>query len=353
MTFSKLRKSVLFFSSLVHGGGRTFAETYAESMPDAEITLCTLYDKAFTKKLAERLGLRACSIFNPRLILDPRTLVFSNSQACAAIAALLYPGRHYYVTHGYANGLPYARPWRRNIWAAQVNIPGTKIIACGDTERDAISALLLRKTKVSLIRNGLPQKVIQGAVSTMEVESRTVKGVHLAYVGRVSFQKGLDLLLRALEQPALRQREIKLSIIGNYQEREEQYCAEVRELIQRSPATIELIPPQQIDVTFFRRFSALVAPSRFEGLPYTILEAAYAGIPIVLSDCPGNCDIAPNDRYAFTFKTEDEASLVHALLRLIDSNADEINDRVTLMRQRVISEFSSSSFRDEYLKRLR
>ncbi|NDC43228.1 MAG: hypothetical protein EBZ77_17045, partial [Chitinophagia bacterium] len=112
----RLRKSVLFFSSLVHGGGRTFAENYAGSILGAEIILCTLYDKAFTNTLAERLGLRAVSIFDPRLILDPRVLVFSNSQACAAIAALLYPGRHYYVTHGYANGLPYAEQWRRRVW---------------------------------------------------------------------------------------------------------------------------------------------------------------------------------------------------------------------------------------------
>jgi glycosyltransferase involved in cell wall biosynthesis len=349
---SRLRKSVLCFSSLVHGGGRTFAETYAESIRGAEITLCTLYDKAFTKALAERLDLRASSIFDPRLILDPRTLVFSNSQACAAIAALLYPGRHYYVTHGYANGLPYAQQWRRRIWAAQVNIPGTKIIACGDTERDAISELLINKNKVSLIRNGLPQKVTQGAVNPKEVEGQTVQDAHFAYIGRITFQKGLDVLLRALELPELRQHKIKLSIIGNYQDREEQYCAQVRELIQRSPATIELIPPQQIDPAFFRRFSALVAPSRFEGLPYTILEAAYAGTPILLSDCPGNCDIAPDDRYAFTFESENEVSLAHALLGFIESNADEIDKRVSLMQQRVINEFSSSSFRDAYLKLL-
>ena len=238
------------------------------------------------------------------------------------------------------------------MWAAQVNIPGTKIIACGDTERDAISALLLNKTKVSLIRNGLPQKVIQGAVNPKGVEGRTVQGAHFAYVGRITFQKGLDVLLRALELPTLRQREIKLSIIGNYQEHEEQYCAHVRELIQRSPATIELIPPQQIDAAFFRRFSALVAPSRFEGLPYTILEAAYASTPIVLSDCPGNCDIAPDDHYAYTFESENEVSLAHALLEFIDSDADEIDKRVSLMQQRVINEFSSSPFRDAYLKLL-
>lgn len=349
---SILKSPVLFFSSLVHGGGRTFAETYAESMRGTEITLCTLYDNAFTKALAQRLGLRVRSIFDPRLLLDPRTLVLSNSQVCAAIAALLYPGRHFYVTHGYANGLPYAPAWRRWAWALQINVPGTRIIACGDSERDAIARISLGEGRVKLIRNGLPQKVVQSGDSAEGAGYVAVPGTHLAYIGRITFQKGLDVLLRALELPALRQRRIKLSIIGNFQEREQQYCAQVRELIKRSPATIELLAPQQINAAFFRRFSAMVAPSRFEGLPYTILEAAYAGTPIVLSDCPGNCDIAPDESYAYTFRSEDEVSLAHALLSFIDSNDEEVGQRVSLMQQRVVNEFSSSAFRDEYFKLL-
>ncbi len=352
MSEPKLKSTILFFSSLIHGGGRTFAETYVASFKETDITLCTLYDWDFTKALAAKLGVRSKSIFSPSLLLNQNTIVLSNSQLCAVIASIFYAGRHFYVTHGYANGLKYAKQWRRRVWEAQINIPGTKIIACGDTERDAISARLLDKSKVCLIRNGLPQKVDLSAVYPKVMKGRAVKGAHFAFVGRISFQKGLDILLRALELPALRQIEIKVSIIGNYQEREYQYCAEVRELIQRSSATIEMIPPQQIDTAFFSRFSALVAPSRFEGLPYTILEAAYAGTPILLSDCPGNCDIAPNDSYAFTFQTENEVSLAQALLKFINSNADEIDERVNLLQQRVTKEFSSFSFHNEYHKLL-
>lgn len=349
---SNLKSSVLFFSSLVHGGGQTFAETYADSMQGTEIILCTIYDTVFTKTLAQRLGLRVCSIFDKRLLLNPRVLVFSNSQACAAIAALLYPGRHLYVTHGYANGLPYAPAWRRWAWAMQINFPGTRIVACGDSERDAIARISIGKGRVTLIRNGLPLKVTQEGDCLDGVGNVSLPGIHLAYIGRISFQKGLDVLLRAIELPALRQHRIKLSIIGNFQDREQQYCNQVRELIKRSRATIELLPPQQINAAFFRRFSALVAPSRFEGLPYTILEAGYAGVPIVMSDCPGNYDIAPDECYAYTFKNQDEVSLAQALLNFIESNVEEIDRRVSLMRERVVNEFSSSSFRDEYLKLL-
>jgi glycosyltransferase involved in cell wall biosynthesis len=349
MMVLKIKKVVLFFSSLVHGGGRTFAESYAQSLQDADITLSTLYDNDFTKSLAQNLGLRCRNILDPRLLLDSRTLVLSNSQVCAAMASLLYPGRHYYVTHGYANGLPYAPVWRRLAWTIQVNTPGTRLIACGDSERDAIARLCLVKQRVSLIRNGIPLKVLEASPDDCR-QQRPV--AHFVYVGRITFQKGLDVLLNALEQPLLRQYDITLSIIGNYQESESEYCELVRSLIKVSSATVQMLPPQPINTTFFRNFSALISPSRFEGLPYTILEAAYAGIPIVLSDCPGNNDIAPDDRYAFTFRSGSDDELAQALFFLLQSDQADVERRAYVLQRRVAAEFSAKAFRDEYYKLL-
>jgi glycosyltransferase involved in cell wall biosynthesis len=346
---SNTKKPVLFFSSLVHGGGRTFAETYAQSLQGTDITLSTLYDNDFTKALAQSLGLRCRNILDPRLLFDSRTLVLSNSQVCAAFASLLYPGRHYYVTHGYANGLPFAPTWRRLAWAIQINTPGTRIIACGDSERNAISRLCFGKERVRLIRNGLPLKVLKDSPDACR-QKRPL--AHFAYVGRIAFQKGLDVLLNALEQPQLRQYDITLSIIGNYQESETDYCELVRDLIEVSSVTIQMLPPQPINTAFFRIFSALISPSRFEGLPYTILEAAHAGIPVVLSDCPGNNDIAPDDRYAFTFRSGNDVALANALFSLLQSDADDVERRSYALQQRILTEFSAKTFRDEYYKLL-
>ena len=345
----KMKKVVLFFSSLVHGGGRTFAETYARSLKDADITLSTLYDNDFTKTLAQSMGLRYRNILDPRLLLESSTLVLSNSQICAAIASLMYPGRHYYVTHGYANGLPYAPVWRRLAWTIQINTPGTRVIACGDSERDAVARLCLGKERVSLIRNGLPLKVLEDSPDACR-QQRPV--AHFAYVGRITFQKGLDVLLNALEQSLLRKHEITLSIIGNYQESESKYCKLVRSLIKVSSVTIQFLPPQPVNNAFFRNFSALISPSRFEGLPYTILEAAYAGIPIVLSDCPGNNDIAPDDRFAFIFRSGSDYALANALFFLLESDQAEVERRAYALQQRVATEFSAKAFCDEHYKLL-
>jgi glycosyltransferase involved in cell wall biosynthesis len=265
------------------------------------------------------------------------------------MASLLYPGRHFYVTHGYANGLPYAPIWRRLAWTVQINMPGTRVIACGDSERNAISRLCLGRQRVRLIRNGIPLKVLKDSLDDCH-QQRPV--AHFAYVGRITFQKGLDLLLKALEQPLLRQYEITLSIIGNYQESEHEYCELVRSLIESSSVNVQMLPPKIIDTAFFRNFSALISPSRFEGLPYTILEAAYAGMPIVISDCPGNNDIAPDDRYAFMFRSGNEIALADSLCAFLHSDQQEIQRRACALQQRVVAEFSAKTFHDEYYKLL-
>jgi glycosyltransferase involved in cell wall biosynthesis len=349
MMVLKMKKPVLFFSSLVHGGGRTFAETYAQSLQDAEITLSTLYDNDFTETLAQSLGLRCRNILDPRLLFDSSTLVISNSQVCAAIASLLYPGRHYYVTHGYANGLAYAPIWRRLALTIQINTIGTRVIACGDSERDAIVRLCLGKQRVSLIRNGIPLKVLKNSLDVCR-QQRPV--AHFVYIGRITFQKGLDVLLKALEQPLLKQYEITLSVIGNYQESEHDYCELVRSLIKVSSVSIQMLPPQPINTEFFQNFSALISPSRFEGLPYTILEAAFAGMPIVISDCPGNNDIVPDDRYAFVFQSGNEIALADSLRSFLNSDQEEVEIRAYAIQQRVAAEFSAKAFRDEYYKLL-
>jgi glycosyltransferase involved in cell wall biosynthesis len=345
---SNNRSIVLIFSSLLHGGGRTYAETFAELMKGWEIKLCTIYDKEYTDLLAKQLGLKTCSLLDRQLLFDKHTLILSNSQISALIAAVLYPSRHWYVTHGYANGLIYASKWRRWTWIFQINLPGMRMIACGESERDSISRFSLRKNRVKLIRNSLPQKILSNDVDTIKICDKYSEKNHLVFVGRIAFQKGLDILLRALEEPALRNLNFKLTIVGNYQESEKIYCDQVRALIKQSTAEIEMLQPLKINFQFLRRFSALVAPSRFEGLPYTILEAGYSGLPIILSDCPGNCDIAPDNSYAYVFSSGDHVSLANCILDFFDSTS--LESRVLLMQQHVRSDFTSEKFKNEYLE---
>ena len=53
----------------------------------------------------------------------------------------------------------------------------------------------------------------------------------------------------------------------------------------------------------------LVAPSRWEGMPYLLLEAVARGQAVIASDCPGNRDVLKGYAAARLFKVEDADGL--------------------------------------------
>lgn len=61
-----------------------------------------------------------------------------------------------------------------------------------------------------------------------------------------------------------------------------------------------------------------VLPSRWEGLSLAILEALACGLPVVVSDIPGNRDLVDIDRDGLVFPDDDAAALATALTRLIN-----------------------------------
>ena len=57
----------------------------------------------------------------------------------------------------------------------------------------------------------------------------------------------------------------------------------------------------------------LIAPSRWEGMPYLLLEAVARGRRVIASDCPGNRDVLAGYARAQLFPVEDAARLASLL----------------------------------------
>lgn len=103
-------------------------------------------------------------------------------------------------------------------------------------------------------------------------------GPHLLAVGRLSQEKGFDLLLGALARLRRRFPSADLTILGEGRERPalemHAWVLGLREAV-RMPGEVE--HPAE----WFRGATLFVLPSRDEGLPNALLEAAAGGLPIV------------------------------------------------------------------------
>jgi glycosyltransferase involved in cell wall biosynthesis len=84
-----------------------------------------------------------------------------------------------------------------------------------------------------------------------------------------------------------------------------------------------------------------ILPSRREGLPKSLLEAAACGRPLIASDVPGCREIARHNVNALLIPPDDPEALAHAIVTLMTNPEMRINfGRAS--RQIVTSEFSSA-----------
>lgn len=135
--------------------------------------------------------------------------------------------------------------------------------------RDVARFVGVAEGSVRAIRNGVPD--VEQAVPARRT------GPVVGTVGRLDRQKGYDVLVQALPQLP----EVTAVVIGEGEERPQLVA-----MAQRLGVAKRLELPGWSDEP--RRelaaFDVFVLPSRFEGLPLSVIEAMLAGLPVVATD---------------------------------------------------------------------
>ncbi len=104
-------------------------------------------------------------------------------------------------------------------------------------------------------------------------------------IGELHPNKNWSSLIEAMSRL---DEQVHLIIIGDGEERET-----LQELIHREHLTkrVHLANIPSGAAAYLRAFDVFVLPSHKEGLPYVLLEAGLAGLPVIASDIPGHHDI--------------------------------------------------------------
>jgi len=131
-------------------------------------------------------------------------------------------------------------------------------------------------------------------------------------IARFDFQKGQDILLQAISiaQDDLRRVGKRTLIIGGGKMLAEAKKFSVNAGISDLVEFAGEIPSAGAYMTCAKH---LVSPSRWEGMPYLLLEAVARGRSVVASDCPGNRDVLKGYKNAVLFPVEDAMCLARLL----------------------------------------
>ena len=139
---------------------------------------------------------------------------------------------------------------------------------------------------------------------------------YLLFFGRLSAEKGVDVLLRAFDAAApLLPRDMRLIVVGDGPD-----AAEFRELAASldSAPRIEFAGYQTGDAlqTYVERASLAIASSRCrENMPYSIVEAFAAGTPVVGTRIGGIPELVADGVTGFACEPGDVATMADAMVR--------------------------------------
>jgi glycosyltransferase involved in cell wall biosynthesis len=167
-------------------------------------------------------------------------------------------------------------------------------------ERD-YGALL--STRVEWIPNSLAP--LDGGTSTLEAPL-------VVAAGRLTTQKGFDLLIDAFAKVTEQRPDWRLRIYGSGPERQ-------RLQARIGNGNVELMGRSRRLGEAMAEASLFVLSSRFEGFGMVLVEAMSKGLPVVSFDCPhGPADIVTDGQDGILVPPEDVDALAAALLELID-----------------------------------
>lgn len=154
-------------------------------------------------------------------------------------------------------------------------------------------------------------------------------------VGRLSTQKGYDHIVGAAAETSKRCPHVHFVIAG---EGEERRALEALIDEHRLQANVHLIGQRDDVDRLLRTADVFVLPSRFEGLPFALLEAAANALPIVCSDISGVDEVVAHGDSALLHPPEDTEALARWVCYAV-KHPDEMR-AMGLKAQRAVKRYS-------------
>lgn len=168
-----------------------------------------------------------------------------------------------------------------------------------------------------------------------------IKGVFtIGFVGRLSEEKKVDDLIKAIQIVSEKNRNIKCVIVGTGPEE-----SKLKKL------TAELNVSRYIDFNGYTdnsfemlsAFDLFVLPSRTEGCPIVILEAMASGLPVIATNVGGNKELVEDKVTGRLIPPDSHHVLAREIIDLLESN-DTLKSMGEMGKKSAFSKFEPGQF---------
>ena len=185
----------------------------------------------------------------------------------------------------------------------------------------------IRREKIAIIPNGVDTEYFKpGIKDDMALKRYNLRSMeYVLFVGRITYIKGVHVLLRAWKEILNHVGGIKLVIAGplsgsfteggisNYAKAMIEYA---REISQDSIVFTDSVNREELRI-LYSNACCLVLPSLAEAFPMVLIEAMASGIPVIGSRAGGIPDIIEDGVNGYTFPVGDYIALAEKLYMLL------------------------------------
>jgi glycogen(starch) synthase len=217
--------------------------------------------------------------------------------------------------------------WLKQGLIGSVSMPRyTSLIAVSETVKQEYVQAGFAEESIEVIHNGIDLRFL-----TLPAAAREQEGVQripqLLFVGRLRVEKGLMVLLKALDllangqdQPGAEKLAVHLNIFGNG---DQVYVSELQDFLRErqltEAVTFHGTIPQDELITHYDRSDIMLVPSLWrEPFGLVVAEAMARGLPVIASNVGGPAEIVTDGVDGLLIKPGDERELARAIRQLLE-----------------------------------
>lgn len=239
----------------------------------------------------------------------------SKGGAIARLAAMGTGASAFYTLHGLIMMDPGLSRVKRSLYLAielGLSLRTARIIAVSPEEARAAVRIGLGKSRVVTVPNGVgPAQLTPRGEARREL-ALAEDAVAIGFIGRLVDQKAPHVLVEAFAATVAVVPTARLVMVGSGPLMEP-----LRELSRTLNVSDKIIWLGERDARqVLAAFDIFALSSRKEGLPYVVLEAMAAGLPIVATVSSGVEILIDPSVNGFCIPTDDTMAFAHALLKL-------------------------------------
>ncbi len=165
------------------------------------------------------------------------------------------------------------------------------------------------------------------------------------FVGRIVRDKGLDELMEAFFSLVNDNKNVRLFLVGNYEQDLDPVSELTIERIKSIPQ-IQAVGPKYGDelLAYYAASDCFVFPSYREGFPNTVMEAGAMGLPSIVTDINGSREIIKNGENGVIIPSKDSKALYNAMSNMIEDR-EACTNMATNARPMIESRFEQGYVR--------